>query len=48
MRMHREWFGNEIGEILVATSPEYLKVTLCDAIMDPVVAYVNGFSSFYL
>ena len=45
MRMHREWLGDKISEILVATSPNYSKVTLRDTILDPVVAHVNGFSS---
>jgi hypothetical protein len=44
--MHGEWLGEKISEILVATSPDYLKVTLCDTILDPVVAHVNGFGSF--
>ena len=37
-----------IGEILGAWAPEYVEVTLLDAVLDPVEAHVDGAGSFLL
>ena len=46
MRFRGERFGEEVREVVIATTPLHLKVTLVYTIADPMIPHVGRFCPF--
>jgi hypothetical protein len=44
--MHWKRFCEEIGQIINASAPLYIKMTLFDAITNPMETHINAFCAF--